>query len=109
MFITDGYAGWDESYRIKTRVISARPYHALFMKQMLIRAPVDQLVKDFSKGVDFTILNAGEFVADPTTEGVTGETSVNVNFKDKELTILGTSYAGEMKKGVFGIMHYYMP
>lgn len=54
-------------------------------------------------------MNAGEFVADPTTEGVTGETSVAVNFKDKELSILGTSYAGEMKKGVFGIMHYYMP
>jgi phosphoenolpyruvate carboxykinase (ATP) len=48
-------------------------------------------------------------VADPTTEGVTGETSVCVNFRDKELAILGTSYAGEMKKGVFGIMHYYMP
>lgn len=54
-------------------------------------------------------MNAGEFVADTNTEGVTGETSVCVNFKDKELAILGTSYAGEMKKGVFGIMHYYMP
>lgn len=79
------------------------------MKQMLIRGPQEQINKDFSKGIDFTILNAGEFVADPTTEGVTGETSVCVNFKDKELAILGTSYAGEMKKGVFGIMHYYMP
>lgn len=54
-------------------------------------------------------MNAGEFTADPTTEEVTSETSVAVNFKDKELTILGSSYAGEMKKGVFGIMHYYMP
>lgn len=54
-------------------------------------------------------MNAGEFKADPSTEDVTGETSVCVNFKDKELSILGTSYAGEMKKGVFGIMHYYMP
>jgi phosphoenolpyruvate carboxykinase (ATP) len=34
---------------------------------------------------------------------------VAVNFTTKELVILGTSYAGEMKKGVFGIMHYYMP
>ena len=37
IFVIDGYAGWDEEYRIKTRVISVRPYHALFMKQMLIR------------------------------------------------------------------------
>jgi phosphoenolpyruvate carboxykinase (ATP) len=54
-------------------------------------------------------LNAGEFGADPSTEGVTSETSVNVNFTDKEAVILGTQYAGEMKKGLFGIMHYYMP
>jgi phosphoenolpyruvate carboxykinase (ATP) len=76
---------------------------------MLIRAPVEELQAEFKKGIDFTILNAGEFSADPSTEEVTGKTSVCVNFKQKELTILGTQYAGEMKKGVFGIMHYYMP
>lgn len=48
-------------------------------------------------------------MADPQTEQVTSQTSVSVNFKNKELCILGTSYAGEMKKGLFGIMHYYMP
>ena len=106
----DGYAGWDEEYRIKTRVISCRPYHALFMKQMLIRGENDTLAKDFTDGgPDFTIMNSGEFVADPHIEDVKDKTSVNVNFSAKELVILGTSYAGEMKKGVFGIMHYYMP
>lgn len=65
--------------------------------------------KDFDKKVDFTILNAGEFWADPTTESVTNETSVNVNLTKNEITVLGSSYAGEMKKGVFGVMHYYMP
>ena len=79
------------------------------MKQMMIRAPSEQLNKDFAKGVDFTIMNSGEFCADPSTEQVTSETSVNVNFKAKEAVILGTQYAGEMKKGLFGIMHYYMP
>jgi phosphoenolpyruvate carboxykinase (ATP) len=79
------------------------------MKQMMIRASDEQLNKDFKKGVDFTILNAGEFPADPSTEGVTGDTSVCVNFRDKEIAILGSSYAGEMKKGVFGLMHFYMP
>jgi phosphoenolpyruvate carboxykinase (ATP) len=76
---------------------------------MMIRAPVAQLEKDFASGIDFTIMNAGEFKADPKTEGVTSDTSVCVNFKEHELTILGTQYAGEMKKGIFGIMHYYMP
>ena len=67
------------------------------------------MAKDFAKGIDFTVLNAGEFPADPKTENVTSETSVAVNFKEKELTILGSQYAGEMKKGIFGVMHYFMP
>ena len=76
---------------------------------MLIRAPNTQLNKDFANGVDFTVMNAGEFTADPQTENVTSETSVVVNFKEKELCILGTQYAGEMKKGIFGVTHYFMP
>jgi phosphoenolpyruvate carboxykinase (ATP) len=88
--VIDGYAGWDEHYRLKVRVIATRPYHALFMKQMLIRGSDKQLNTDFAQGHDFTIMNAGEFGADPTTENVTSSTSVNVNFKAKELTILGT-------------------
>lgn len=56
----------------------------------MIRAPVEQLNKDFAKGLDFTIMNAGEFGSDPSTESVTSDTSVAVNFKDKEATILGT-------------------
>ena len=79
------------------------------MKQMMIRASDDHINKDFAKGPDFTIMNAGEFGADPLTENVTSDTSVNVNFKEHEAVILGTQYAGEMKKGLFGVMHYYMP
>lgn len=76
---------------------------------MLIRAPIEEIQREFAKKIDFQIFNAGEFGADPTTEGVTSETSVAVNFKDKEVSILGSQYAGEMKKGVFGIAHFYMP
>jgi len=80
------------------------------MKQMLIRAENDFIEKDFSeKGPDFTILNAGEFVSDKNIKEIKSKTSVNVNFTTKEQIILGTSYAGEMKKGIFGVMHYYMP
>ena len=76
---------------------------------MLIRAPATQVAKDFVSGPDFTIFNAGEFMADPHIKSVTNETSVDVNFTSNELVILGTSYAGEMKKGVFSVMHYLMP
>jgi phosphoenolpyruvate carboxykinase (ATP) len=110
LYVIDGYAGWDEKNRLKCRVIATRPYHALFMKVMMIRDETKNLVKNFTAGgPDFTIMNSGEFVADTTTESVTDKTSVAVNFTNKELVILGTQYAGEMKKGLFGIMHYYMP
>ena len=80
------------------------------MKQMLIRGELETIKKDFTRdGPDFTIMNAGEFVADSQIDDIGNQTSVAVNFTTKELVILGTSYAGEMKKGIFGVMHYYMP
>lgn len=110
VFIIDGYAGFDPAYRLKARIITSRPYHALFMKQMLIRENEKGLNVNYAlSGPEFTCLNAGEFVADLDTEDVTTRTSVCVNFTDNEMVILGTQYAGEMKKGIFGVMHYYMP
>jgi phosphoenolpyruvate carboxykinase (ATP) len=107
LYILDGYAGWDPAYQIKVRIISSRAYHALFMHNMLIRPSGDEL--DNFGDPDFVIFNAGEFPANPYTEGMTSSTSVNVNFERGEMLILGTEYAGEMKKGVFTLMNYLMP
>ena len=54
-------------------------------------------------------MNAGAFPADPDNPGLTSNTSVSLNFATGEFVILGTQYAGEMKKGVFTIMNYLMP
>ena len=110
LFIIDGYAGWDKEFQKKCRIITSRPYHALFIKQMLIRDSEKNLHERFSQsGPDFTIINGGEYYADPATEDMTSRTSIGVNFTKKEMVILGSQYAGEMKKGIFGVMHYYMP
>ena len=109
VFIIDGLASWDTENRFSVRVICNRPYHALFMKQMLIRPTPEEIDQEFEDGADFTIINGGEFPADPNNNSVTGETSVAVNLRKGEMAILGTQYAGEMKKGLFGVMHYYMP
>jgi phosphoenolpyruvate carboxykinase (ATP) len=107
LYVFDGYAGWHPRRRLKIRVICARPYHALFMHNMLIR-PLDEELAEFGQP-DFTIYNAGQASADPTIPGVTSNTSVSLNFASGQLVILGTQYAGEMKKGVFTLMHYLMP
>jgi len=107
LYVVDGYAGWDPEYRLKIRVVCSRPYHALFMRNMLIRAKQSEL-GDFGQP-DYTIYNAGSFPADAEIEGLSSDTCVALNFESRELIILGTQYAGEMKKGVFTVMHYLMP
>jgi len=107
LYVIDGYAGWDPRSRIKVRIISTRPYHALFMHNMLIRPTVEELL-DFGKP-DYVLFNAGQTDADPNVEGVKTKTSVALNLASGEFVILGSQYAGEMKKGIFTIMHYLMP
>ncbi|MGV3483746.1 MAG: phosphoenolpyruvate carboxykinase (ATP) [Planctomycetaceae bacterium] len=107
IFVFDGFAGWDPAYQIKVRVIAESAYHALFMHNMLIRPDKEQLA-GFGEP-DFVILNAGSFPANPYTAQMTSRTSIDLNIEQGELVILGTQYAGEMKKGVFTVMNYLMP
>ena len=107
IYVVDGYGGWDPKYRIKIRVICTRPYHALFMHNMLIRPTAEELTA-FGEP-DYVIYNAGEFPANVFTTHMNSKTSIDLCFERKEFIILGTEYAGEMKKGVFTIMNYIMP
>lgn len=107
LYVLDGFAGWDRAHRIKVRIVCSRAYHALFMHNMLIRPTAEEL-KSYGQP-DFVIYNAGQQKADTRIPGVTSPTCVSVNFGEGEMVILGTEYAGEMKKGVFTVMNYLMP
>jgi phosphoenolpyruvate carboxykinase (ATP) len=107
LYCVDAFAGWDPKYRIKIRVICSRPYHALFMYTMLIRPTVGEL-GSFGQP-DFVIYNAGAFPADRLMAEVGSKTCVSLNLEERELVILGTEYAGEMKKGVFTAVNYFAP
>jgi phosphoenolpyruvate carboxykinase (ATP) len=107
LYCVDGFAGWDPAYRFKVRVICSRPYHALFMRTMLIR-PTRQELADFGRP-DLVIYNAGAFPANRLTAGMGSKTSIDLSLEDGELVILGTEYAGEMKKGVFTVANYRAP
>ena len=107
LYCFDGFAGWDAKYRLKVRVICSRPYHALFMHTMLIRPTHEEL--DAFGAPDFVIYNAGAFPANRLTTGMGSTTSIDLSLEDKELVILGTEYAGEMKKGVFTVVNYFAP
>ena len=107
LYVVDGYAGWDPAYRLKIRIICARAYHALFMRNMLIRPTAAEL--ETFNSPDYVIFNAGGFPANKHTAGMTSSTSIDLSFGRREFVILGSEYAGEMKKGVFTIMNYLMP
>jgi phosphoenolpyruvate carboxykinase (ATP) len=107
VYLVDGFAGWDNAYRVKVRVICARAYHALFMHNLLIRPSALEL-ESFGDP-EFVIMNAGDQAADSRLKGVASTTSVMLDLEGGEMVILGTNYAGEMKKGVFTAMNYWMP
>merc|ERR1719390_83125 len=106
LYVVDAFAGWDHEHRIRVRVIACRAYHALFMENMLVMPTKEELI-DFKP--DFVIYNAGKFPCNRYTDGMSSSTSVAVHFRRGEMVILGTEYAGEMKKGILTLMMYAMP
>lgn len=79
------------------------------MSNMLVRPTPAELEKDFTDGADYYIFNAGEFHANKHIPDVDSDTCVALSFQQRKMVILGSQYAGEMKKGVFTIMNYLMP
>jgi phosphoenolpyruvate carboxykinase (ATP) len=106
LYVTDTFGGADADYRIAVRFITQRPYHALFIKQLLIRPSKEEL-KSFEP--EWTVLNLCELSADPATDGTRSEAVIALDFSRKTVLILGTHYAGEMKKSVFTILNYLLP
>ena len=102
LYQIDCYAGWYSDYRIKVRVVCTKPYHALFMKNMLI--PSDEEFDVY----DFIIYNVGENELNYDGEYPHSKI-VALDLEEGEMVIFGTEYAGEMKKGVLTYMMYLMP
>lgn len=103
-YVVDAYAGWDPINRLRIRIYCHHPYHALFMKNMLIPSEVPFNDKE----IDFTIYNVGH-VKVPTSTEYSSDALVGLDLLNKNMIIFGTEYAGEMKKGVLTLMMYEMP
>ena len=100
LYCFDGFAGWDPKYRIKVRVICSRPYHALFMHTMLIRPDAGGTGE--LRRARLRDLQRRRIPRQPPHHRHDArKTSIDLSLEDGEFVILGTEYAGEMKKGVF--------
>ncbi|MFC4454956.1 phosphoenolpyruvate carboxykinase (ATP) [Deinococcus sonorensis] len=106
VFVQDLYAGTDPSYQLPVRLVTEMAYHSLFVHNMFVRPTPEQLA---SHTAEFTVLNLPSFKADPARDGVRSETFIVVDFTRRMILVGGTKYAGENKKGIFGVLNYLLP
>ena len=108
LYVVDGYAGANESTRLKIRFIMEVAWQAHFVKNMFIR-PSEQELAEFGEP-DFIVYTASKAKVENYKElGLNSETAVVFNLTSREQVILNTWYGGEMKKGMFSIMNYLLP
>ncbi|TFF21912.1 phosphoenolpyruvate carboxykinase [Jiella endophytica] len=106
LFVQDLIGGADPENAIKVRVVTEYAWHSLFIRNLLIRPPLDTLE---SFVPDMTIIDLPSFKADPERHGSRSETVIGVDLTRNIVLIGGTSYAGEMKKSVFTALNYRLP
>jgi phosphoenolpyruvate carboxykinase (ATP) len=106
LFVQDLFAGADPAFRLPVRFITPNAWHALFVRNMFIRALPAELAQ-FRPG--FTVLHAPDLQADPARHATRSGTFVVINFAKKVVLIGGTRYAGEMKKSIFTALNYLLP
>ncbi len=105
IYTLDCYVGADPRYRLPIRVITELAWHNLFARDLFI---VPEKT-DESFEPQFTVIDVGNFQADPAIDGTRTSTFCILNFAKRINLIGGTLYAGEIKKSVFTIMNYLMP
>jgi phosphoenolpyruvate carboxykinase (ATP) len=106
IFVQDCWAGADPIYRMPIRIVTQRAWHNLFARQLFIRP--DWTKTDEHKP-EFTVIFAPAFFADPERDGTNSKTCIALNFKRRVVMIIGTQYAGEMKKAIFSVLNYLLP
>ena len=107
LFVVDAFCGANKDSRMAVRFIMEVAWQAHFVKNMFIQ-PTEEELANFEP--NFVIYNASKAKVDNFKElGINSETCVAFNITSREQVILNTWYGGEMKKGMFSMMNYYLP
>jgi phosphoenolpyruvate carboxykinase (ATP) len=106
IYVQDCFIGAHPSHRRSLRVYTETAWASIFARN-LFRRPSAEDLADFAP--NFTIIDVPSFQADPATEGTRTGTAILVNLAAMEIIIVGTEYAGEIKKSAFTVMNYLMP
>ena len=107
LYVVDAFCGANEDTRMAVRFIVEVAWQAHFVTNMFIR-PTEEELANFKP--DFVVYNASKAKVENYKElGLNSETAVVFNITSREQVIINTWYGGEMKKGMFSMMNYYMP
>ena len=106
LFVFDGFAGADDTYRQSFRIVNELASQNLFIHQLLVRPTQEQLA---SFAPDYIMYVAPGFKCIPEVDGVHSEAAIIINYESHEVVIAGSQYAGEIKKSVFSVMNYVLP
>jgi phosphoenolpyruvate carboxykinase (ATP) len=106
LYAQDLFIGADPAHRRSLRVYTETAWASIFARNLFRRPSATELA-DFRP--NFTIINVPSFEADPETEGTRSSTAILLHLKRMEVIIVGTKYAGEIKKSAFTVMNYLMP
>ncbi|MFC5270162.1 phosphoenolpyruvate carboxykinase (ATP) [Adhaeribacter terreus] len=106
IYVRDAFAGADPDYRLDLRIVNTQAWQNLFCNNMFLR-PTDEEIANHVP--NFTIICIPEFQADPEVDGTRQANFAILNFTKNMILIGGTGYAGEMKKGIFGVLNYILP
>jgi len=108
LYVIDTFCGANTNTRLKVRFITEVAWQAHFVTNMFIR-PNNEELANYGQP-DFTVLNASKMVnKNWEKQGLNSEVFTIFNLSEKMQIIGGTWYGGEMKKGIFAIMNYYLP
>ena len=107
LYVVDGFCGTHKDTRMKVRFIMEVAWQAHFVTNMFIRP---QNEAEFDQEPDFVVYNASKAKVENYKElGLNSDTAVVFNVTSKEQIIINTWYGGEMKKGLFSMMNYFLP
>ena len=107
LYVVDGFCGANKDTRMAVRFSMEVAWQAHFVKNMFIR-PTEEELNEFEP--DFIVYNASKAKVENYKElGLNSETAVVFNVTSKEQVIINTWYGGEMKKGMFSMMNYFLP
>jgi phosphoenolpyruvate carboxykinase (ATP) len=106
LFVQELFAGADTTYRLKVRFVNEHAWHNMFVWNQFVR-PTDGEREGFEP--EYTVIAVPGLLLDPKADGTRSEAFIGVSFSRRIILVIGSGYAGEMKKSIFSALNYLLP